>query len=203
MGKVGIIGGTFDPIHNGHLILAQNAFVELGLERVIFMPAFIPPHKQHQWITAETDRVHMVELAISRYPNFQVSQLEIKMQGESYTARTLTELAKTIPELVFIMGADSFVNLGNWYQPHVIFQQAEIACGVREGSSKEELVRLARSYEKKFHGTCHILSMEYFDVSSHEIRAKLQQQQAVGDILPEEVLSYIQKHHLYQESFLR
>lgn len=199
MKRTGIMGGTFDPIHIGHLTLAAAAAKELNLDEVLFMPAHIPPHKQDLAILDEAHRLRMVELAIEGYPGFLVSDMELRMQGASYTARTLTELKKTHESLVFIMGADSFLNLGSWYMPEVIFSKAEIACAVRDETTISVLRDLAEQYHTQFQGISHILHMEYVDISSSEIRKRLRDGEEEISEIPKKVMDYIREHGLYKE----
>ena len=119
--RTGIFGGTFDPVHYGHIRLAETAYNELSLDKVIFMPAYIPPHKADNIVSDWEHRVNMLKLAISDIPYFNISFLEKELQGRSYTARTLSILKEKYEALVFIMGADSFMNLDGWYHPCLLY----------------------------------------------------------------------------------
>ena len=192
----GVFGGTFDPIHNGHLRLAKTAYEELSLEKVIFMPAYIPPHKTEDKITSEEHRIAMTKLAAEEYPYFEVSDLEIRMRGASYTARTLLELSDKYEKIVFIVGADSFMAIDKWYHPEIIFANAQIACAYRDGIRREVLESKAREYEVKFGGISHILHMPDTDISSTYIRENISTE-SVKELIPEKVYQYIQDNKLY------
>ena len=114
--KIGILGGSFDPVHTGHLIIAQDAAECLGLSEVIFVPAAIPPHKQHVRQAAPEDRLKMLHLAVKEDPRFSVSDLELQRGGVSYTVDTLRDLTEIYPnsELILIVGSDTLLHLHNW-----------------------------------------------------------------------------------------
>lgn len=196
MSLTGIFGGTFDPIHKGHLKLAKTAYEELSLKKVVFMPAYIPPHKTEDKITAEVHRMEMTRLATESCPYFEVSDFEIRLQGASYTARTLEKLADKYDGLVFIVGADSFMAIDKWYHPETIFANAQVACAYRDGISRDTLETKAREYKDQYNGVCHILHMPDTDISSTDIRNGIHKEE-VKELLPQAVYSYIQENGLY------
>lgn len=195
--KTGILGGSFDPVHNAHIKLAQFAYDELKLEKVIFIPAYVQPFKQDKKVTDELHRLNMLKLALSEYPYFEVSDIEIQMKGKSYTARTLLELKKNYNNMVFILGADSYLTLGKWNQPEIIFQNAEIACAHRAGSTFELLNGKCEEYRTKYNGITHFLSMPDTDISSTDIRKALKDNENVEKLIPNKVLNYIKENNLY------
>ena len=195
--KIGIMGGSFDPVHNAHIKLALHAYKELQLDKVIFIPAYIQPFKKDKKVTDEAHRMSMLKLGLMEYPYFEVSDIEITLQGNSYTARTLTELSKEYSDMVFIMGADSYMSLERWYHPEIIFEKAEIACAVRDDQNLELLRAKSHEYEEKFNGVTHFLNMPRTDISSTEIREKVANDEDMGDLLPSKVLDYIKEHNLY------
>lgn len=195
--KIGIMGGSFDPVHNAHIKLALHAYKELQLDKVIFIPAYIQPFKKDKKVTDEAHRMSMLKLGLMEYPYFEVSDIEITLQGNSYTARTLTELSKEYSDMVFIMGADSYMSLERWYHPEIIFEKAEIACAVRDDQDLELLRAKSHEYEVKFNGVTHFLNMPRTDISSTEIREKVANDEDMGDLLPSKVLDYIKEHNLY------
>lgn len=201
MAKIGILGGTFDPIHNGHIELAKTALKELSLDRIIFIPAYIPPHKTGRRISKEQDRIRMTELAIEDIEEFSVSDIEVVLQGKSYTARTLTELKKEYEQLVFIMGADSFMALDSWYHPEIIFEKAVIACAYRDNISRETLLSKADEYRKKYNGESVILHMSNIAISSTEIRKMLSNNdnEAIKSLISPKVYKYIKENNLKYE----
>lgn len=196
----GILGGTFDPIHLAHLRLASHAYRELGLEKVIFMPSYIPPHKIGRNITSEQHRLAMTRLAIEEYGCFEVSDMELGLSGASYTARTLTLFHEEHERLVFIVGADSFMALDDWYHPEIIFENAEIACACRDGISADRLNDRAKFYKDKYGGISHILRMEDTDISSTAIRRMLADGKDVSSYIPKAVCEYIRQNGLYMDS---
>ena len=197
MGAVGIFGGSFDPVHNAHIKLAEHAYKELGLDKVIFIPAYMQPFKADKNVTNENHRINMLKLAIKEYPYFEVSDIEVKMGGKSYTARTLTELKKEYDELYFILGADSYMSLFRWYMPEVIFKQAKIACAVRDEVDMDSLIRKSEEYVKEFQGNTVFLKMPRTDISSTALRDSLLKGEKPLDLISEEVYAYIKENGLY------
>ncbi len=126
--KVGIMGGTFDPIHNGHLLLGEEAYRQFALDEVVFMPTGIPPHKAGKKIADAADRKRMVELAVANTAYFSCSDMELMRHRTTYTAETLTLLKEKNPdtEYYYIVGADSLDQMDGWYHPEIIFQKAVI-----------------------------------------------------------------------------
>lgn len=197
--SVGIFGGTFDPIHNGHIKLALTAYRELCLDKVIIIPAYIPPHKTENKITDEIHRVNMTRLAVEEYPFIEVSTLEIDRKGKSYTADTLTTLKEQYNRLVFILGADSYMALEGWYHPEIIFKKAEIACAYRDGIDRTVLEEIAEKYKRQYNGVSHILGMPDTDISSTDIRRMISQDEDVKGLVPDIVMTYIKDNKLYEE----
>ena len=126
MRRVGILGGTFDPVHNGHLLLGEQAHREYGLDEIWFMPSHVPPHKKDHHITDGAARIRMLELATESVPYFSVSDFEMGREGNTYTAQTLALLKEAYPdiEVYFIIGADSLYQLESWYHPEQVMAQA-------------------------------------------------------------------------------
>ena len=197
--SVGIFGGTFDPIHNGHIKLALTAYRELCLDKVIIIPAYIPPHKTENKITDEIHRVNMTRLAVEEYPFLEVSTLEIDRKGKSYTADTLTTLKEQYNRLVFLLGADSYMALEGWYHPEIIFKKAEIACAYRDGIDRTVLMEMADKYKRQYNGVSHILGMPDTDISSTDIRRMISQDEDVKGLVPDIVMTYIKDNKLYEE----
>ena len=196
--RIGIMGGSFDPIHNAHIKLAEYAYKELNLEKVIFIPAYIQPFKKDRKVTDEVHRVRMLKLALMEYKEFEVSDIEIQMKGESYTARTLEALSKTYSNMVFILGADSYETLDKWYHPEQIFKYASIACAHRDGSTPEHLNKLSQEYGQRYNGTTYFLHMPDTDISSTDIRRAICEGKDVTNIIPRNVFEYIRENGLYE-----
>lgn len=195
--QIGVIGGSFDPVHNAHISLAEHAYRELGLSKVIFMPAHIQPFKTDKEVTDEGHRINMLKLAIKEYPYFEVSDLEMRLGGKSYTARTLTELKKNYDNIVFILGADSYMGLSSWYKPEIIFSTAEIACAVRDDVDMTDLVEKSEEYTRTFGAKTHFLKMPRTDISSTMLREMLSKGEFPQEYMSREVWDYICSHGLY------
>lgn len=196
--KIGIMGGSFDPVHNAHIKLAQYAYKELDLEKVIFIPAYIQPFKKDRKVTDEVHRLNMLKLALEEYPEFEVSDIEIEMKGDSYTARTLEALSKKYNNMIFILGADSYLTLDKWYHPELIFKYAAIACAHRDGSMPTHLNKLSEEYGQRYNGVTYFLNMPDTDISSTNIREAIRKGENVTDIIPERVFNYIRENDLYE-----
>ena len=126
--KTGVFGGTFNPVHKGHIMLAEYCMDSVGLDRIIMIPTAVPPHKISKNLASENDRLNMCELACKGKKNFSVSDIEIKRQGKSYTYETVTQLKEIYPDdhLYTIMGADMFLTLDRWKNPKIIFEKSSI-----------------------------------------------------------------------------
>lgn len=199
--RIGIMGGTFDPIHIGHLMLAQAAYETLQLEKVVFIPAGNPPHKRDKIIgTSGMQRAEMVRLAISSDDRFALDLREIRKESYSYTWETLQELHRTHPEneYYFIIGGDSLRDFHTWKNPERIVDFAHIAASFRPGLEEgmEELLSVNR---KQYGGHFDPVPAPMLDISSHEIREKIAQGKAFRYYIPEKVYHYIIENGLYIE----
>lgn len=197
--KTGIMGGTFNPIHNGHLILADTAYRTLGLDNVLFVPSGTSYMKEHVLETAK--RVDMVRLAIAKYPQFELSLVEADRQGNSYTSETLEHLTRENPDICyfFIMGADSLFQIETWYQPEKIFSLAKIVCTVRDDYDMDKIKQKGQQLGCLGADIIY-LDMPQIDISSTDIRAKVKKQQSILEDVPTEVADYIQRERLYEKN---
>lgn len=197
--KVGIMGGTFNPIHMAHLILAQSSLEQLGLDKVLFMPSKKPPHKQKEIITEDWHREKMVELAIKDNPSFELSRTELEREGTTYTADTLLELTSQNPEVdyYFIMGADSLFQMETWWEPEVIFRLAHIVAAVRGNETRKELRDQAEYLTSKFDAVIHILNTPYLEIASHDLRTMAGKGSSIRYYVPDAVYDYIRLHQLF------
>ena len=202
MKKIGLMGGTFDPIHRGHLMLGQQAQEEYGLDEVWYMPSRIPPHKKDHKITSASDRCGMVQAAIAPYPKFLLSDFELKRtEGNTYTADTLRLLKKEYPsfEFYFIVGADSIHDIEKWYHPDYVLREVTFLAAEREYENAERSLEDQISYlQKKYGARIYQLHCSTVDIASAEIRERLAANQPVDDLIPAAVFSYIREHGLYQ-----
>ena len=199
--KTAIFGGTFDPIHKGHLILAENAYRQFGLDQVLFMPAPNPPHKTGNRISPFQDRFEMVRMAIAGRPGFAVSDLEERLEGLSYTARTLTEYHRLYPEeeLYLILGADAFYEITGWYHPEVIMDLAGLITAVRSYEGALPAMQDQKRFlEREYDARVELLEADAVDISSSMIRECLKKGEDIREFVPEPVCRYISEHGLYR-----
>ena len=173
MRKVGIMGGTFDPIHIGHLILGENAYLQFGLDKVVFMPSGNPPHKKDRDGGTDLQRMDMVKLAIASNTHFEISDIEMNEDGYTYTYRTLERLVKEHPdtEYYFIIGADSLFYFDSWKNPQRIADACTLVVATRNHTSDEKLDEKIEFVRKLFNAKIEKLDTENIDCSSSQIRS--------------------------------
>lgn len=200
--KIGIMGGTFDPIHIGHLILGEAAYEQFGLDEVWFMPAGNPPHKRNRIGRASDEqRVEMVRRAISSNPHFVLSLEEMNEDGYSYTYRTLERLNAqyTQSEFYFIIGADSLFDFDTWREPQRIADACKIVVATRNQISPEVFESVLNQRREQFHGSFLKLDTPNLDISSQTIRSWIKEHQTVRYYLPESVQNYIIDQRIYED----
>lgn len=196
---IGVLGGTFDPIHNGHLIIAEDARVKLGLERVLFVPAGEPWLKGHMSIASGAHRLEMVRLAIAANPHFIVSTVDLDRAGPSYTEDTLDDLRRDLGEgvnLYFIVGVDALAEFPTWRHPERIVQMCHLVAVKRPGSLDVNVEPLERSMP----GIANrIISLDnpLIDISSTDVRQRVAAGQPITNLVPTAVERYIVEHTLY------
>lgn len=200
--NIGILGGTFNPIHNGHLHIAKAALQEYSLERIDFMPAYSPPHKQTEMILDGSTRSDMISLAIEDEPNFNLNCYELETKGISYTYKTLSDLELDYPNnhYFFIIGDDSLKHFMEWMKPDIILKHCTLLVAMREETTKKELMpyvhqlqSLTSSLDLRF------LQSSVIAISSSEIRTKVSQGKNIESYVPKKVATYIHQHKLYQQ----
>lgn len=201
MRKIGIMGGTFNPVHNGHLLIAENARAQLSLDEVRFIPTGAPPHKMDEDIESGEHRLQMVALAIEDNPAFVADERELQKKRVSYSYLTLRELHDEFPEdaLVFIMGGDSLRDFKTWYHPEIICQYATLAAAVREDCDREQLLEYAQELKALFHADVRLIATPNLSVSSSGLRKRVREKETIRYQVPEKVRVYIEEHHLYTE----
>jgi nicotinate-nucleotide adenylyltransferase len=189
--KIGVLGGTFDPIHIGHLIIAQEALWQCGLDRVLFMVTAQPPHKKAPKAGAE-DRYAMVELALNGTRGFQPSRLEIERGGNSYTVQTLHELHRVYPEAAhyWIVGGDSLLEFRMWEDPDDVIRLANLIVAPRPGFDLSKV-------DPALGGKVIVLDSPQVGISSTEVRRRIQEGAPVRFLIPRVVEEYIYGHRLY------
>ena len=193
MKKIGLLGGTFDPIHIGHLLMARAALEMLGLDQVIFIPSCVPPHKKAPTLFSAKDRLKMVRLATKENPQFDVSDFEIKKGGKSYSVDTVRHFQKAAPastKLFFIVGGDAIKEIDTWKDIDELKKMCSFVSVNRPGYPREEA-------KYKYHA----VTMNGIEMSSTEIRKRILQKKTIQYLVPDAVLGYIRKNNLYKISF--
>ncbi len=186
--KIGILGGTFDPPHIIHLIIANEVYAQLGLKKVIFLPNKVPPHKKESGFVEAKDRVHMLELATASNPHFEVDARELSREGKSYTFDTMLEMTKEKPDqsFYFIIGGDMVEYLPKWYRIEELLQLVTFV-GVN---------RPAYSLNSEY--PVLNVTVPETDISSSLIREKCWKKSPIDYYVPEKVAAYIKEHHFYE-----
>lgn len=197
--RVGIMGGTFDPVHIGHLILGESARVQFSLEKVLFMPSGNPPHKKNRDGATNEERVEMVRLAISSNPHFELSLEEMHEEGYVYTKETLKRLRQRHPDTdyYFIMGADSVLTFDSWMGPQEICDQCILAAAVRDSLDVEQLDQAIGHLKEKYHADIRKLESPNLDISSHGIRSWVSEGRSIRYYVPDPVMNYILDKGIY------
>jgi len=201
MKRIGIMGGTFDPVHNGHLLLGRQAYEEFDLDEIWYMPSHIPPHKKDHKITSAEDRIEMLRLALMGIPYCVVSEFEMQREGNTYTAHTLELLQKEYPEnhFYFIIGADSLFQIERWYHPEKVMALTTLLVSGREyeGSERtfdEQIEYLTEKYSAKIHP----MHNEEVDIASADIRKRISENKDITKDVPKAVAEYILTRGLYK-----
>nr|MBU1328514.1 nicotinate-nucleotide adenylyltransferase [Candidatus Omnitrophota bacterium] len=186
--RIGILGGTFDPVHNGHVYLAEKTCAKLRLDKVIFIPTYLPPHKKGIRVTTAKHRFNMLKLAIQANKKFKISDMEIKRMGRSYSVETLRRLRKKYgakAELFFITGSDSLKELDKWKNLKEIFTLCKFVIVERPG------FKVKRKPDDFI-----LLNINAKDISSSDIRNRIESK-SVKSLIPAKVKAYIARHKLY------
>ena len=214
MARVCIFGGTFDPVHRGHLAVARAALRRLKLDQLIFLPAGVPPHKQHKARAGFRHRFAMLKLATAREPRFAVSRLEAS--GVHYSIDTVRRLKRSLKpgdRLFFLIGMDAFLEIASWYRAEELLRECEFVVSVRPGSSiravtlvlPPSLRRSAGAFPRRSRGgirvdgvSIHLLRSARAPVSATQVRAAAKRGRPLGALVPSPVARYIEKHLLYR-----
>ena len=199
--KTGIMGGTFNPIHIGHLLLAENAKEAAGLDEILFVPSGQPYMKSGMEIADKWMRLEMTRLAISDNSSFVLSSIEVEREGNSYTCETLELLRKEDPEteFFFIVGADSLFAMESWKNPEIIFSDCTILAAVRDGKDNDDLKEQIAYLGKKYEARVGLVPMREISFSSTDIRDRIRKGRSIRYMVPDQVAEYIKKYRLYME----
>lgn len=200
--KIGILGGTFDPIHNGHLMLGRVAYHEFHLDEIWFMPNGNPPHKSTTTIESMTGhRVEMVEKAIQDCSYFKLELFEVNHQGISYSYQTMECLQEQYPEyeFYFIIGADSLFSLEKWKHPQRFLEICTVLVAKRDKKTTCEMADEIAYLQKKYHARIELLEMPAIDIASHDIRRMVKEGKSICNMVPDAVERYITQEKLFKD----
>ncbi len=200
--RVGIMGGTFDPIHIGHLILAECAYEQFQLDTVQFLPSGNPPHKTDRTNGAsDEERLEMVVLAIRDNPHFSLDAEEMRRGGFTYTCDTLVALRQQHPdtEYYFIIGADSLLSFDTWRKPEVISQNCVLLAAVRDQLSVSAMEPKMEEFRERYGAKIYLLQTPNIDISSTDLRFRRQEGRSLRYYVPDAVLNYIEQKDIYND----
>ncbi|WP_202710640.1 nicotinate-nucleotide adenylyltransferase [Sporosalibacterium faouarense] len=201
--KYGIMGGTFDPIHIGHLVIAEEVRNKFNLDKVIFIPSGQPPHKNLSNVTEPEHRYQMTLLATISNPYFEVSSIEMDRAGKTYTVDTIKKLNEVFNEEVdfyFITGADAILDLPTWKNVNELLTLCNFVAATRPGFGLEKMQKGIEKLEKKYNRSIYTLIVPALQISSTDIRNRINNNQSIKYLLPESVEHYIYKNNLYKSS---
>lgn len=200
--RIGLYGGTFDPVHLAHLILAEACRDQAQLDRVVLIPAGQPPHKQGRQLAPGTARADMLELAVAGHPDFSVDRSEIKRSGPSYTVETLRSWHESHPtdELFFLMGADSLADFPHWKDPQEIAALASLVVVNRGGQPKPEVTALIPKIGEAAVNRIQFVTMPSIELAAGDIRLRIEQGRSIRYLIPRAVEQYIAEHRLYTDT---
>jgi nicotinate-nucleotide adenylyltransferase len=214
--RVGLFGGTFDPVHCGHIRAAGEVLERLSLDKVLFIPSFIPPHKERTGIASARDRLRMVELACREEPRFAASSIEVDAGEKSYSIITLEKVKRVYPGawIFFVLGVDAFLEIETWRDHERVLEECLFIVMTRPGYRLEQADRVLGGFigEKVYHisenekigedlfGAHRIffLPIPALDISSTEVRRRIGRGETVNSLVPDTVGDYIRSHHLYR-----
>ena len=191
MNKIGLFGGTFDPVHTGHLIIAQSVRENLDIDTIIFIPSARPPHKNSDIMFTPEERYGMLSAAIEGNPHFRISDIETKRKGPSYTIDTIREITSAAApdtEICFIVGRDNLIEISSWKEPHSIIRECRICATDRPGHENDIIPEWLKSAVKT-------VSTPLIEISSSEIRARLREGKSIRYLVPDSVFEFIENIH--------
>ena len=215
--KIGIFGGTFNPIHSGHLQAAEEVMSRFGLDRILFIPSYLPPHKGLEEVVSAEDRMRMVELAVRNHPGFIASALEVEARETSYSIDTLERIKNVCPDvrIFFILGVDAFLEIGTWREYERVIEECkfivmsrpgfrlESVAGVLGGRFDSEMTKISgdapvdEARLSRFR--VFLAPIRALDISSTDIRRRLRRGESLEDFVPEDVRTFIMDRKLYQD----
>lgn len=199
--KTGIYGGTFNPIHRGHIHLLEEFTKRLSLDRVLLIPTRVPPHKAAPDLASGEDRLQMCRLAVGGRPHLQISDLELRREGKSFTAETLEELRELFPrdEFYLLMGEDMFLTVEHWYRPETIFSLAAVCATPRSLHGMGKLQMKQDEYQIRYGARCFLEDIPYLPVSSTQVREWVRMGKDITPLVPEAVADFIRERGIYRK----
>ena len=200
--KIGIFGGTFDPVHNGHLSIGIQAINELNLDKLIIVPAKLQPFKLDQKMASDFHRLNMLKLAFERIEKVEISTFELEREEISYTINTLKAYKEIYNseenEIIFLLGTDSLLKIHLWKEFEAILKNFSIAVGARPGFMEKELIERIKEIKREYGTSINVLSNKMLEISSTEIKSRIKSNDMLNDMVPLEVERYICKNALYR-----
>ncbi|MDY4607700.1 MAG: nicotinate (nicotinamide) nucleotide adenylyltransferase [Eubacterium sp.] len=195
--KIGLYGGAFNPVHNGHLALAEHFKNALELERLIFIPTHVPPHKSVDGLVSGEHRINMLSLALSGLDYCSVSDIEFRREGKSYTYDTVCELKKIYPddEFFLIVGADQYFDFQKWYRADELLRQVTVCSAARENNQYRQMLEYKSKHDNMQNTV--VCNFDVTEISSSKIRNMISTGQSVTEFVPDSVLWYIKENNLY------
>jgi nicotinate-nucleotide adenylyltransferase len=200
MNSLGILGGSFDPFHLGHLSIAEAALEELSLDKVLLMPAKVSPFKVGRKMASEEDRINMTRCAVENHPGLDVTTIETDASRVSYTFETMKALEELFPDfrIWFIMGSDSMLQLETWYKGEELLRKYTFVLAPRPGYDMTEVEQKIHYYSETYGTEIRVLHNELRDISSTEIKERIRRGDSISHLVPKEVRQYIYEHGIYQ-----
>jgi nicotinate-nucleotide adenylyltransferase len=198
LARTAVFGGSFNPIHYGHLVLADEVLDALALDLILFVPAAVPPHKSPAYLAPAPDRYAMVEAAVAGHPKFAVSDLELRRAGPSYTVDTLAALHIPRADLFLIVGSETFLDLLTWHEPRRIAQLARLVVVPRVGSAFDPESDAVRKVVREIGDEPLLVRATSLPISASDLRRRVREGRSVAYRLPQSVAAYIQAKRLYR-----
>ncbi|MBC7765903.1 MAG: nicotinate-nucleotide adenylyltransferase [Hyphomonadaceae bacterium] len=198
--KIGVLGGTFDPFHLGHLAIANAAMDTFKLDRVLFIPSGNPPHKPAGKVTGKQHRLNMTKLAVADHQAFEVCEDEVNTEAPSYTIKTLKHLKHQYgqAQIFFLIGADTLWQIPTWFEGEKLLAQFTFAVCIRPQFTEAQIMHTMKHFKEKYHADIRFFKLPAMDISSTDIRRFCAQGQAIAQYLPQSVSQYIIEHALYR-----
>ncbi len=200
MKKIGVLGGTFDPFHYGHLSIAKSALKEFHLDKIVLLPSNVQPFKIGRKMASPEDRVNMAKIISEEHPDFELLTQEAFSGEISYTYKTMHNMKEQLPDCTFyfILGTDSFLSIESWYESEKLIRENSFIIGERPGYKEEETYRLVNRLRGKYNASIGILNNEILEISSTEIKEKIKRGISISEMVPQSIERYILEHGLYR-----